>query len=558
MLLSFLCAFSFCTITYNDHTLQIDSESLITKEEMAQYAANATKVELNNVETIAQGAFEGFALLEEASINAEIIGMNAFKNCPSLNKVVIGSNATEIGLLAFTGCKNLANVEVSDNNKYYKSLNNVVYTKEMDKVVFCPEGVASVELYDGLIIVAPHAFENCASLTEVKIPSTVRVIGDSSFVGCVKLQTIVIPSSVQSIGANAFTGCSILNVVKIGSGTKSISTYAFDNMEGLTSFEVDENNNYYSAVNGALLDGKHQTIIRVPEALNNFVIPETVTKIEEGSFKKSKIENIVLPSSVQTIGKNAFLKSSLKMISFAENMISIGDFAFSETALETVTIPGSVKNIGSYAFSRISGLTKVVFCGSNDISGGELIFDGTTIDSVYVQESYNGDSFLSLKVVKDENGICDIPAYTTEASSEITETSTEETTTDEHTETSTEETTTDEQTETSTEETTTDEQTETSTEETTTDEHTETSTEETTTDEQTETSTEETEHTDAPTQSEYVPTETPEAHKGLTKTQTALISIFAVIIVIAIIAVIIICIRKKKNDERSGFKNFEV
>ena len=57
------------------------------------------------------------------------------------------------------------------------------------------------------------AFEECSSLTSIKIPEGVTSIGDWAFYGCSSLTSIRISESVTSIGEWAFYGCSNLEIV---------------------------------------------------------------------------------------------------------------------------------------------------------------------------------------------------------------------------------------------------------------------------------------------------------------------------------------------------------
>ena len=68
------------------------------------------------------------------------------------------------------------------------------------------------ETYNGLPVteIADSGFANCANLTEVRIPQTVKRIGNNAFVNCRKLETINGMPYVESIGNNAFAMCTKL------------------------------------------------------------------------------------------------------------------------------------------------------------------------------------------------------------------------------------------------------------------------------------------------------------------------------------------------------------
>ena len=60
---------------------------------------------------------------------------------------------------------------------------------------------------DELTSIGGFAFQNCISLTDITIPSSVTNIGPTAFYSCIWLTNIEIPSSVTSIGEAAFFYC---------------------------------------------------------------------------------------------------------------------------------------------------------------------------------------------------------------------------------------------------------------------------------------------------------------------------------------------------------------
>ena len=80
-----------------------------------------------------------------------------------------------------------------------------------------------------------NTFYGNKSLTFVKLPLTLKTIGNRAFSNCSNLTSITIPDSVTSIGDRAFQDCSSLTSVTIGNGVTSIGSYAFYNCSGLTS-----------------------------------------------------------------------------------------------------------------------------------------------------------------------------------------------------------------------------------------------------------------------------------------------------------------------------------
>lgn len=63
----------------------------------------------------------------------------AFSNCISLIKVEIPESVTNFGS-AFSGCNSLKEIKISKHNKYYSSINGVVYNKSKTELLKYPSG----------------------------------------------------------------------------------------------------------------------------------------------------------------------------------------------------------------------------------------------------------------------------------------------------------------------------------------------------------------------------------------------------------------------------------
>ena len=133
--------------------------------------------------------------------------------------------------------------------------------------------------YNGLPVttIGASAFNGCASLTSVTIPSSVTSIKDNAFSGCKKLTSITIPSSVTSIRSGAFTVCI-----------------------GLESITVESGNAVYHSDENCCIKTSTNTLIF---GCKNSTIPDYVTSIGDYAFYNcSSLTSITIPSSVMSIG----------------------------------------------------------------------------------------------------------------------------------------------------------------------------------------------------------------------------------------------------------------
>ena len=88
-----------------------------------------------------------------------------------------------------------------------------------------PAGVQSID---------QAAFFKCSRLHEVKLPTTLRVIGPSAFNTCRKLEAIHIPKGVHTIERRAFAFCKALKDVYLPSTIATIDPEAFHGSENVT------------------------------------------------------------------------------------------------------------------------------------------------------------------------------------------------------------------------------------------------------------------------------------------------------------------------------------
>jgi hypothetical protein len=69
----------------------------------------------------------------------------------------------------------------------------------------------------------------------VKIPSSIKSIGENAFVDCTSLTSLQLPSSVKSIGIMAFYGCKNLDLVIDNSEDNvEVAVQAFQNCKSVT------------------------------------------------------------------------------------------------------------------------------------------------------------------------------------------------------------------------------------------------------------------------------------------------------------------------------------
>ncbi|MBR7100346.1 MAG: leucine-rich repeat domain-containing protein, partial [Clostridia bacterium] len=131
---------------------------------------------------------------------------------------------------------------VDEDNRYYKSIDGNLYTKDGKTLVQYASGKTATQFIipDSVTSIGEGAFAYCYDLTSVVIPESVTSIEESAFAYCNNLTNIVIPDSVTSIGTWAFSHCISLTSVVIPNSVTTIGDHAFYRCESLTSVVIPE------------------------------------------------------------------------------------------------------------------------------------------------------------------------------------------------------------------------------------------------------------------------------------------------------------------------------
>jgi len=197
-----------------------------------------------------------------------------------IKHVVIEEGVTFVPKYSFDKCSELIDVVIPST---IENISDYLFDQ-------CPK-LVSVNMTEGLKRIGYEAFSYCPSLTDMTIPDTVEEIDWYSFYGCSSLKNVTIPSSAV-VGHKAFCDCGNLSFI-----------------------EVKEGNPHYKSVDGVLFDNSLKTLIQYPVGKPNpiYIVPDGVTKIEEGSMSSGNcLTYVIIPETVTEVGFHA-LHNSMKL-----------------------------------------------------------------------------------------------------------------------------------------------------------------------------------------------------------------------------------------------------
>lgn len=146
-------------------------------------------------------------------VNTERIGAFAFYKCASLEGICIGDKTVHIGDGAFAACNGMKGPFVSAGNKYYTSYGGAIYSDNRTVLVQYVGTDTEYTVPSSVREIAPFAFYENESITEITFITGLRVVNNYAFTGCSSLKSLTFPSNIKRIGYNAFVGCSSLEEV---------------------------------------------------------------------------------------------------------------------------------------------------------------------------------------------------------------------------------------------------------------------------------------------------------------------------------------------------------
>ena len=247
--------------------------------------------------------------------------------------------------------------------------------------------------YDGLPVttVATWAFRDCDHVSHVVLSDSITTLNGWAFSSCSNMTSIVLGENLTTIRDFAFSACfrlveiynkSSLSIMAGSEENGSVGYYAKNiyTEPTVSKLLIDENGYVIYS------DGEKKELISYVGTVASFILPETITKINDYAFYDTDtIESVVIGDQVTEIGKHAFsICDSLQTVTVGDGVTSIGNEAFAYCYnLTEIRLGRNVSTIGEWAFRSCSKVKNITVDGANStyasIDGDLYTKDGKTL-----------------------------------------------------------------------------------------------------------------------------------------------------------------------------------
>ncbi len=189
------------------------------------------------VVTIEGYAFNSCSALESVKLpnSLKTIEMGAFGSCDMLKSFRLPDGVSKIHSLFVVSDRSLNSIEVSEKNKYFKSVDGVLFSKD-GSILYCypiaKDGTSYIAP-QGVEKIGDHAFYYCAKLEKVELPEGVRELGNSSFAYCDALREVKLPSTIKSVDTYCFVDCFSLESINLPKNPTSFGRKVFKGCRSL-------------------------------------------------------------------------------------------------------------------------------------------------------------------------------------------------------------------------------------------------------------------------------------------------------------------------------------
>ena len=410
------------TYTYGDYDYSVRDDQTVC---IRSYTGKDKVVNIpeeidgKKVSTITEYAFSNDTIeIVNIPSTVTILYWMSFAKCNNLREINIPESVSDIKSVPVVQCPSIEKINVSEKNNYYRSVDGVLFSKDMSQLIYYPSNKKGDtykipdEVKEFSEDVNCGVFNYNQNLKSVTLNANINLSSwnfpRSSFAYASKLEAIyvdsknpyltsdngilyskdktilvsypanysqtkyVMPDNVCEMSFNAFYGAKNLKEIQLSEklGVSTYSVQYFLGCEKLESINVPESNNDFYTVDGVLFrkrdfDGlDNPSLISYPQNKKDskYEVPTTVKSIGVSAFEgNTNLSTVIIPDNVEEINGSAFMDcTSLSKVVLPSNLKKIESWAFRNcTSLTNINIPASVTKVGVSAFLNCSSLNNV-------------------------------------------------------------------------------------------------------------------------------------------------------------------------------------------------------
>ncbi len=273
-----------------------------------------------------------------------------------VKSISIPESITYMNDMSLVGFVGIESITVDPANEGLTSIDGVLYTKDMKKLICYPREKSGAEFV---------------------MPEGVERVGGYGFHFVPALESVTLPASFRQLG-----GC-------------------FNAAHGIKEIKVAEGNPYYSSVDGVLFSSHETALCKYPRMKEGteYTVPDGVVRLLNACFiSVNALEKITVPDSVVTIEDQVFSDLS---------------------SLKEVYLPNTISEIGMWNFETCFALEKIYYDGTEEMWSAfeitlpetvELSFgnnENPLADYKYTIES--DGAYINSYIGDDE--VVELPAY---------------------------------------------------------------------------------------------------------------------------------------------------
>ncbi len=202
----------------NNKYFAIENDCLYNEDKTALIMcfSKDTEVQLaNNVQTLKAYSFKQATNIQNVNLPESLLKIESrvFEGNEKLENIYIGSNVNYINPL-FKMMTPSAEVEISEANPNYTIKDRILYNKDMTELIAALYSINGKYVVDANVKkIGDYAFYT-RNLTEIELPEGLIEIG-SAFQNCASLESIYIPSTVEKISTTCFSSATSLKQIQI-------------------------------------------------------------------------------------------------------------------------------------------------------------------------------------------------------------------------------------------------------------------------------------------------------------------------------------------------------